>query len=126
MWASAEDIDDTLPQPPPWYSSGRHVRRTMPEGHTSHRLAHEINSACAAAPVGVSRPQRRFAAAAELLNGRELLGAKACGKLLLAECHGERSLIVHLGLIGYFSDIPREEGEEIWGQVRLRIEIPGW
>src|SRR5699024_2120781 len=125
MWASAEDIADTLPQPPPWYSSGRHVRRTMPEGHTIHRLAHDLNNAFAPAPVRVSSPQGRFAAGAELLNGREFLGAKAWGKHLFAEFPGERWLDVHLGLIGYFSVLPREEGEATWGQGRLRIERPG-
>lgn len=98
----------------------------MPEGHTIHRLAHDLNNAFAPAPVRVSSPQGRFAAGAELLNGREFLGAEAWGKHLFAEFTGERWLNVHLGLIGYFSVLPREAGEEIWGQVRLRIENPGW
>src|SRR5690625_5310159 len=98
----------------------------MPEGHTIHRLAHDLNNAFAPAPVRVSSPQGRFAAGAELLNGTEFLGAKAWGKHLFAEFPGERWLNVHLGLIGSFSVLPREEGEEIWGQVRLRIENPGW
>ncbi len=98
----------------------------MPEGHTIHRLARDLNCAFAPEPVRVSSPQGRFAAGAELLNGRELRGAKAWGKHLFVEFTGEHWLNVHLGLIGAFSVLPREEGEELWGQVRLRIENPGW
>lgn len=94
----------------------------MPEGHTIHRLARDLNEAFAPAPVRVSSPQGRFAAGAQLLTGRELLGAKAWGKHLFVEFTGEHWLNVHLGLIGYFSVLPRPDGEEIWGQVRLRIE----
>ena len=43
----------------------------MPEGHTIHRLAHDLNTAFAPDPVRVSSPQGRFAAGAELLSGRE-------------------------------------------------------
>src|SRR5690625_7101294 len=107
MWGSAEGIADTLPQPPPWYSSGRHLRRTMPEGHTIHRLAHDLNNAFAPAPVRVSSPQGRFAAGAELLNGTEFLGARAWRKHLFAALPVERWLHVHLGLIGSFSAHPR-------------------
>lgn len=98
----------------------------MPEGHTIHRLAQDLNKAFALDPVRVSSPQGRFAAGAELLNGRQFLGAKAWGKHLFAEFTDEQWLNVHLGLIGHFSVLPRKEGEEIWGQVRLRIENPDW
>lgn len=98
----------------------------MPEGHTIHRLARDLSTAFAPDPVRVSSPQGRFAAGAQLLTGREFLGARAKGKFLFAEFTGQQWLNVHLGLIGYFSVLPRAEGEEIWGQVRLRIENPGW
>lgn len=98
----------------------------MPEGHTIHRLARDLNTAFAPDPVRISSPQGRFAAGAELLDGREFLGANAWGKYLFAEFTGEHWLNVHLGLIGYFSVLPRPGGDDIWGQVRLRIENPGW
>jgi len=98
----------------------------MPEGHTIHRLARDLTAAFAPLPVRTSSPQGRFAAGASLLNGRKLLGAQAWGKHLFAEFDGEQWLNVHLGLIGHFSVLPRPEGEELWGQVRLRVENPGW
>lgn len=98
----------------------------MPEGHTIHRLARDLNDAFAGSPVQVSSPQGRFSDGAQLLTGKELLGAKAWGKYLFVEFTGELWLNVHLGLIGYFSVLPRCEGEEIWGQVRLRIDNPAW
>lgn len=98
----------------------------MPEGHTIHRIARDINTAFAPNPVRVSSPQGRFAAGAELLTGRELIKAQANGKHLFVEFAGEKWLHVHLGLIGYLSVLPRAEGEEIWGQVRMRIDNLGW
>lgn len=98
----------------------------MPEGHTIHRIARDLNDAFAPKPVEVSSPQGRFEAGARLLNGLDLLGAKAWGKHLFVEFSNERWLNVHLGLIGYFSVLPRSQGHEIWGQVRLRIENTDW
>lgn len=98
----------------------------MPEGHTIHRLAQDLNKAFSPHPVRVSSPQGRFAEGAALLNGETLLEARAWGKHLFVEFPGDKWLNVHLGLIGYFSVLPRAEGEEIWGQVRLRIENTGW
>ena len=57
----------------------------MPEGHVIHRLAVRLDEQFAGRQVGVSSPQGRFAAAAELLDGTRLVGSDAVGKHLLIE-----------------------------------------
>ena len=74
----------------------------MPEGHTLHRLAREQSVLFAGRPVRVSSPQGRFAAGAELLDGRVLDGVRAHGKHLFAT-FGLDTLHVHLGLYGSFT-----------------------
>jgi formamidopyrimidine-DNA glycosylase len=94
----------------------------MPEGHTLHRLAGELNDAFAGRPVRVGSPQGRFADSAALLDGSVLVGADAWGKKLYVEFAGDRFVYVHLGLIGGFlvhrdvAEVPPPVGE-----VRLRI-----
>jgi endonuclease VIII len=94
----------------------------MPEGHTLHRLAHELTTAFAGRQVRVGSPQGRFADAAALLDGQVLVGADAWGKKLYVEFTGDRFVYVHLGLIGGFlvhtgvTEVPPPVGE-----VRLRI-----
>jgi endonuclease-8 len=74
----------------------------VPEGHTLHRLAREQTTLFAGRPVHVTSPQGRFAAGAELLDGRVLDEVTAYGKHLLA-CFGAEILHVHLGLYGTFT-----------------------
>jgi endonuclease-8 len=74
----------------------------VPEGHTLHRLAREQTALFAGRPVQVTSPQGRFAAGAELLDGRVLDEVTAHGKHLLA-CFGADVLHVHLGLYGSFA-----------------------
>lgn len=93
----------------------------MPEGHTLHRLAGDLDEAFAGAPVRVSSPQGRFAEAAALVDGSELVGAESAGKHLFVEFPGERFVHVHLGLIGKFDIRPAPVALPV-GQVRLRIE----
>jgi len=94
----------------------------MPEGHTLHRLAHELDDAFGGRRVRVSSPQGRFADSAALLDSSELLGADAWGKKLYVEFAGDRFVYVHLGLIGGLvvttgvAEVPPPVGE-----VRLRI-----
>jgi endonuclease-8 len=94
----------------------------MPEGHTLHRLAGELDDAFAGRPVRVGSPQGRFADSAALLDGSVLVGADAWGKKLFVEFAGDRFVYVHLGLIGGFTvhtgvtEVPPPVGE-----VRLRI-----
>jgi len=97
----------------------------MPEGHTLHRLAHELTDAFAGRRVRVGSPQGRFADSAALLDGQVLVGAEAWGKKLYVEFHGDRFVYVHLGLIGGL-DVHRDVDEvpAPVGQVRLRITTP--
>ncbi|MDN5825107.1 MAG: Fpg/Nei family DNA glycosylase [Micrococcaceae bacterium] len=74
----------------------------MPEGHSVHRLARQLDDVFAGQVLQVSSPQGRFAAGAALLDGHELLEATAHGKQLFARFSGERILRVHLGLYGAF------------------------
>ncbi len=91
----------------------------MPEGHTLHRLALDLNDAFAGVVVAVSSPQGRFAESAELLNHTQLEAASAHGKHLFVEFHSDRWLHVHLGLIGKFTFSAPAEPR---GEVRLRIQ----
>lgn len=95
----------------------------MPEGHTLHRLARDLDAAFAGTAPGVSSPQGRFAAGAALLDGRDWDHAEAWGKQLFAEFAGDAWLHVHLGLIGTFTiDEHAYVGElPVTGQVRLRL-----
>ncbi|MDH2414021.1 DNA-formamidopyrimidine glycosylase family protein [Nocardioides sp. CER19] len=98
----------------------------MPEGHTLHRLAHDLTDAFAGRPVRVGSPQGRFDAEARQLDGHTLEGAQAWGKQLFLEFPGERFIHIHLGLIGklqltpYDGDVPPPIG-----QVRLRLVSTG-
>ncbi len=92
----------------------------MPEGHTLHRLARSIDQRFAGRVVEVSSPQGRFAEAAAILDGTELVAAEAWGKHLFVGFGPERFVHVHLGLYGRFEvrdgPVPAPEG-----QVRLRL-----
>ena len=79
----------------------------MPEGHTLHRLARLHQRRYAAAPVAVSSPQGRFAAAASAVDGRILQRATAWGKHLFHHYVGGSTVHVHLGLYGTFTEWPR-------------------
>jgi endonuclease VIII len=97
----------------------------MPEGHTLHRLADELNRAFAGHRVRVGSPQGRFADSAALLDDQVLVGAEAWGKKLFIEFPGDRFVYIHLGLIGGFvveSDVA--EVPVPVGEVRLRITTP--
>jgi formamidopyrimidine-DNA glycosylase len=72
----------------------------VPEGHSIHRLARQFGDVFAGEPLAVSSPQGRFAAGAELLDGRTLLRAAAHGKHLFLHFDHGTVLHVHLGLYG--------------------------
>ncbi|WP_022923090.1 Fpg/Nei family DNA glycosylase [Ornithinimicrobium pekingense] len=96
----------------------------MPEGHTLHRLAAALDDAFGGSVPEVSSPQGRFAEGAALLDGTTLERAWAHGKLLFVDFAGERTLYVHLGLIGKWFVLPVDPaGSEppAVGEVRLRI-----
>lgn len=70
----------------------------MPEGHTLHRLARDLNRDLKGRELAVSSPQGRFVDAAAL-QGATLQQAFAIGKHLFLEL--DRGLVhVHLGLFG--------------------------
>lgn len=102
----------------------------MPEGHTIHRLAAEHTRRFAGREVALSSPQGRFADAAALLDGSELVGAEAHGKHLFLEFPGERWIHVHLGIAGVFRFGEFAAGGEpgpVVGVVRLRmVGEDGW
>src|SRR5690606_29127649 len=93
----------------------------MPEGHTLHRLALDVNAGFARRAVAVSSPQGRFAESAALLDGSTLVEATAHGKHLFVEFAGSRLLHIHLGLIGSLRFGPPAPPQ---GEVRLRLATP--
>jgi endonuclease-8 len=92
----------------------------VPEGHTLHRLARAHQRHYARAPVAVSSPQGRFAAAAALVDGRVLERAEALGKHLFHVYGPDLVVHVHLGLYGKFSEQPLPV-QPAQGQVRMRL-----
>ncbi|SCL18793.1 endonuclease-8 [Micromonospora nigra] len=92
----------------------------MPEGHTIHRLAARHAELFAGDKVHAASPQGRFAEGAALISGTVLDGTEAYGKHLLHHYADERTLHVHLGLYGRFTDGDGEPPEPV-GQVRLRL-----
>src|SRR5690606_29234700 len=72
----------------------------MPEGHSVHRIARQFARNFVGRPVNASSPQGRFAEGASVLDGREMLQAKAVGKQMFLEFDGDTWLRVHLGLYG--------------------------
>lgn len=72
----------------------------MPEGHSVHRIARQFSRNFVGGPVSASSPQGRFSEGAAVLDGREMLSAKAVGKQMFLEFEDETWLRVHLGLYG--------------------------
>lgn len=91
----------------------------MPEGHTIHRLAKDLNKTLGDGPIVATSPQGRFAEEAELINGRNLTKAEAWGKHLFVDFDGAPLLHIHLGLIGKLRPKPVDAPEK--GEIRLRM-----
>lgn len=91
----------------------------MPEGHTIHRLAKDLNRSFRRKPVVASSPQGRFTDGAKKLDRQVCDGFDAYGKHLVGHFAGGDVLHVHLGLIGKFRP---EHGDPV-GAVRLRLSI---
>lgn len=72
----------------------------MPEGHTIHRLAAELNRRFASRSVQVSSPQGRFTESAALLDGATFRTATAYGKHVFIDFEQDRFVHIHLGLFG--------------------------
>lgn len=75
----------------------------MPEGHVTHRLGRALTARFGGRAVAVSSPQGRFADAAALLDGTVLEGGDAVGKHLFVDFEADRTVWIHLGLIGRFT-----------------------
>lgn len=84
----------------------------MPEGHIVHRLASIFRAGFVGQPLLVSSPQGRFAPGAALVNGWQLVGARAHGKQMFLEfapptdarpgsdAVEHRFIRIHLGMYG--------------------------
>ncbi len=94
----------------------------MPEGHTIHRLAIRHRELFGGRRLTASSPQGRFTAGATLISGSVLRDTEAYGKHLLHRYSGRRTLHVHLGLYGRFTDGPGAAPPPV-GEVRLRLTI---
>ncbi|GAA2099483.1 Fpg/Nei family DNA glycosylase [Microlunatus panaciterrae] len=90
----------------------------MPEGHTLHRLALDLNAAFGGRQLAVTSPQGRFAESAALIDGATLVTASAHGKHLFLEFDRALLLHIHLGLIGGLQIGPAAPPR---GEVRVRL-----
>lgn len=92
----------------------------MPEGHTIHRIAQDLNKRLLNQSLEVSSPQGRFTAESRVLDGRQMVKAFAFGKHLFCQWDDEQIMHVHLGLYGKlrFRKVPMAEPR---GQVRVRM-----
>jgi len=72
----------------------------VPEGHSVHRIARQFGVNFVDTRVAVSSPQGRFAQGAALLDGQQMIDARAVGKQMFLEFEDERWLRVHLGIYG--------------------------
>lgn len=94
----------------------------MPEGHTIHRLARDLQRTLGPdESLRASSPQGRFAEGAALLDGQRLQRADAWGKYLFCDFGIGEVLHVHLGLIGKFRRKAVPAPEPV-GAIRLRLE----
>ena len=98
----------------------------MPEGHTIHRLAADLRKDFVSKRVEATSPQGRFAESAALLNGIQMIKSEAWGKHLF--CHWENGNIlhVHLGLIGKFRKVNRDDPPRDTIRLRLVHESSAW
>jgi endonuclease-8 len=102
----------------------------LPEGHTIHRLAQDLDQLFTGSVVHASALQDRFAAGVARLDGATVVGTDAWGKhlfLRFAPVHGQIGwLHVHLGLYGKFTHGLGVTPPAI-GALRLRLSNDvGW
>jgi endonuclease-8 len=97
----------------------------MPEGHTVHRTANQFNEYFAGNPLNVSSPQGRFTESARLIDGRNLVEARAIGKQMFLLFDNDLTLRIHLGIYGKWNYHQHKGSEtefpEPVGQVRARF-----
>ncbi|GAA1610145.1 Fpg/Nei family DNA glycosylase [Leucobacter chromiireducens] len=91
----------------------------MPEGHSVHRIARQFGVNFVGEHPAVSSPQGRFAQGAALLDGRNVLDARAVGKQMFLEFEGDQWLRVHLGIYGawdFSGEVRIDSSIQIHGQ----------
>lgn len=91
----------------------------MPEGHSVHRIARQFRVNFVGTRPEVSSPQGRFAQGAAVLNGREMVDARAVGKQMFLEFAGDQWLRIHLGIYGawdFAGDVRIDPSIQIHGQ----------
>lgn len=97
----------------------------MPEGHTLHRLAGELNGTFAGLPIRSSSPQGRFQAGAATVDTLVLTEAEAFGKHLFVRFADlPEEIHLHLGLYGRLTFTPVAP-IPVTGAVRWRLENAG-
>lgn len=92
----------------------------MPEGHTIHRLALDLQE-LVGHQVLASSPQGRFEAQAEAIDNQKVESVEGFGKNLLVNFSTGDTVHVHLGLKGKFLRFPDPTGQPM-AQVRLRLQ----
>lgn len=93
--------------------------RTMPEGHTIHRLARDMDE-LSGQSIRASSPQDRFAEGAAAVDRAVLEQPDAHGKHLFLHTTGDLSVHVHLGMQGKWLRFPDPSVPPL-RQVRLRL-----
>lgn len=93
----------------------------MPEGHTLHRVAAELNDRVAGRIVTSSSPQGQFILGAARVDGHRLVKAEAWGKHVLVRFDGVAERVhVHLGLFGRWTVTVADDAPVV-GEVRWRL-----
>ena len=98
----------------------------MPEGHTIHRLAEDLESDLQGGPVSAFSPQGRFTDGASLIDGSLLLRSEAWGKHLFCWWDNGSILHIHLGLIGKFRKFTIEQEPSETVRLRLESDSTAW
>lgn len=91
----------------------------MPEGHSVHRIARQFGANFVGTAPAVSSPQGRFAKGAAILDGQQMIDARAVGKQMFLEFEDHHWLRVHLGIYGawdFAGDIQVDPSIEIHGK----------
>lgn len=113
-----------LPRVPGTHIGPAGYRANMPEGHTVHRSARDLQ-ALVGRPVSVSSPQGRFPESA-LVDGEVLAAAEAYGKHLLLTFRDEHHVHVHLGMRGTWLPRPPDAPPIAQARVRLAAADVAW
>ncbi len=96
----------------------------MPEGHTIHKLARDLQRDLGGAIVRADSPQGRFEDGAQAIDAETLIRAEAWGKHLFLKFTSV-TIHVHLGLFGRFRR-RRTPAPPPRGAVRLRLVGEAW